>query len=344
MRKFFLHIVFAAALAVAARPYLAAAADASGTFVQLSPGTAKMSAAWAADFGQMKQIGIDTVIVQWSAEEGISYFTNDLPFAEFHTSIEAILRAAEQEGMGVYLGLQRDPRYWDHVTSRERVLKDYFEVRIAQNEKLQLEMLKRLGTRASWKGYYIPDEIDDINWRISEKTPIMRGYIARMSESLHANDDGRAILASAFYRMRTAPDVFASNLADLVGGSRLTRILVQDGLGAGISWKYAERYVPVYYEALARALATSGVSLGIVVEAFARASSPGEPFAAGPAAPERVGKQLEMAERHARQIVYFTFPNYIDPDLRSPAAATLYEALKASAASRQPAPEGADDD
>ncbi|MDA1088206.1 MAG: DUF4434 domain-containing protein [Verrucomicrobia bacterium] len=339
MRTLMHQLKLTALAALALLPQTLRAGESSGTLIQLNRDAAQLTAEdWAVDFEQMKAIGIDTAIIQWSAEEGISYFTNALAFVEVYPAIEGILEAATQKGIDVYLGLHHDSRYWDHVTGRARVLKDYFYVRVAQNEKLQLEMLKRFGTHDAFKGYYIPDEIDDINWRVSEKTPLMKNYLAKMSERLRANDKTREILVSAFYRMRTAPDVFASNLKELVGGSHVSSVLVQDGLGDGISWKYAERYVPIYYTMLAEAFRDSGVNLWIVIETFTRNSQPREPFAAGSADAARVQKQINLARPHASKLIYFTFPNYMDPDLDADAA-ELHGALSAAPEKKAPGTE-----
>jgi hypothetical protein len=98
--------------------------------------------------------------------------------------------------------------------------------------------------------------------------------------------------------------------------------------------------VPIYYKTLAEAFKDTGIEFGIVIEAFTRTSEQDEPFEAVAADGARVKKQIGMARPHANHLVYFTFPNYIDPD-QGAAAAKLHKALRATPRKKAPKKEPA---
>ena len=110
----------------------------TGTFLQLNRAMVSLSADdWSATLDKMKAIGINTIIIQWCAEEPISYFRNDLSFPEQHEVIERIFAAAGGKGFTFYLGLQNDPAYWQQIQKSENALREYFQIRVARNERLQ---------------------------------------------------------------------------------------------------------------------------------------------------------------------------------------------------------------
>ena len=208
-------------------------AQVSGTFIQLDRSTAVKSLTdWKTDLGQMKAVGIDTIIVQWTAERDLVYFSTnhtELAFSEWYTAVEKIFLAADNKGFHIYLGLQHDPNYWVEITAREVVLRDYFLVRVGQNARIQKALLQHFSKREDWKGYYIPDEVDDLTWRDTRKRHYMKSYLRHMTRHLHTNDPNRKVLVSTFFRGRTEPHLYASLLQDLMVDSGLDSVLVQDG-------------------------------------------------------------------------------------------------------------------
>jgi len=100
-------------------------------------------------------------------------------------------------------------------------------------------------------------------------------------------------------------------------------MLIQDGTGSGDS---NERYLPPYYAVIREGWKEKGTQLACVVETFKQVSTPDEPFAAVPASPARLRLQLRHAADFCKDIILFTFPDYVDPDL-GPEAAALYKEL-----------------
>jgi hypothetical protein len=327
-----------------------------GTFIQLTRNDAsKTEDDWRKDLGQVKEAGINTLIIQWSAQAPVLYTTaptNRLPrFTEQYPVLDRIFAAAGHLHLDVVLGLENDPEYWARIKARDRVLRDYFLVRVARNEELQKTLLEKFGDEPNWKGTYIPDEVDDLTWRAPDKMPFMKDYLSLMSRRLRVNDPDRRIGVSTFFRARTAPDIYARMLTELIRGASLDTVLVQDGIGIGDP---PQKYISIYFRELRKAWdqaasrgepaapasdtgkpdpsaqATRPVTLPAlwaVIELFEQTSPPNEPFSAQSADPERVNMQVQDARPYFDHLVYFTFLDYADPDTGEEAAA-LFNLLR----------------
>ncbi len=312
---------------VAWLPLGACVADAvRGSFIQLNRGHGSMSVGeWSADILQMQSAGINTLVVQWSAENDVAYFRADgLPYGEQYDVLERFFAAVRGTGVQVFLGLRHENHYWAQIQGRDLVVRDYMRLRVSQNEALQRALLQRFGNEPAWVGYYIPDEIDDLTWRETSRRLYLQQYLSMMGRLIRTHDATRQIGISAFFRVRSAPSVFADMLSACVSGSAIDCVMMQDG--AGENDPPAES-LSLYLDALSAARAEGRLpKLWYVIEAFRRTSSPAEPFAAAPAPPEQFSRQLRLASKGFEGIVLFTFPDYADPD-RGADARLLYKTL-----------------
>ena len=213
--------------------HAASAKEVSGTFIQLNRQSAAYSTAqWQALLTRMRAVGIDTLIIQWTAESPVLYFKDkDLAFKEQYDAIERLMEAARGMRFSIFLGLQNDPSFWKEITARDKALRDYFLVRQAQNERVQAALLKAFGKRDDWVGYYIPDEIDDLSWRDAGRRRFLEDYLRGTIRNLREHDAHRVIAISAFFRTRTAPEVIVRTLDALTADIGLDYLLLQDGAG-----------------------------------------------------------------------------------------------------------------
>ncbi len=322
-------ITFILAALLMARPARAAETrPVSGTFIQLNrQAAARSPEQWKALLTRMRAAGINTLIIQWTAETPVLYFKDrEMDFTEQFDVVERLLEAERGLRFSIFLGLQHDPAFWNEITARDKALRDYFLVRQAQNQRLQAALLKAFGQRDDWVGYYLPDEIDDLAWRDAARRKLFQDYLRQTVGSLRAHDSWRPVAISAFFRGRTAPGIAAANLAHLTAGTGLDTLLLQDGAGGGDP---PDDVLPLYYQALLKVLATKPEPWA-VVEAFRQTSAPDAPFAAKPAPADDFIRQLKAAAGFKRRIL-FSFPDYADPE-RGPEARALYQVLSGSSA------------
>ena len=296
----------------------------SGAFLQLNRQAAGQTAEqWKTLLTRMRAIGIDTLIVQWTAEAPVLYFKDqDLDFKEQFDTIERLMEAERGLRFSIFLGLQNDPAFWKEITARDKALRDYFLERQAQNERIQAALLKTFGQRDDWVGYYIPDEIDDLSWRDAGRRQLLKDYLHATVRSLRKHDTHRTIAISAFFRARTAPTAVAETWNALTADTGLDYLLLQDGAGNNDP---EDDVLPLYYQALLNLRREHAPELWAVLEAFRRTSGNAEPFAAQPAPPDDFGRQIRAAAGFKRRVL-FTFPDYVDPE-RGAAARALYQSL-----------------
>lgn len=284
----------------------------AGTFIQFNRENAALSAdEWREKLALIQAAGINQVIIQWSAENGLAYF-EPAPenFTETYPSLNYIFRAAEDKGMQVITGLTYDPHYWDRVPARNDILDVYFRVRNTQNLRLQEALLDVFDGHSSWTGYYISEEIDDINWRQPGRSDLMRQFLLRSGRIVRERDDIRDLYISAFFRKRTAPATFAHNMWNLTYDTGINSLWVQDGIGVEF---LGTPLIKPYYTSLQETFANSPPDVTIVVELFEQVSTDDEAFAAEPALPGRVRNQLMNASLLQRDLLVFSILDYADP-------------------------------
>ncbi len=299
-------------------------AGVSGAFIQFNRADAKRPVdQWQAMLGRMQAVGINTLVIQWTAAAAVLYFKDkDLDFKEQHDTLERLLQAAGGMNFSIFLGLQSDPSFWKEITARDKALRDYFLVRLAQNERLQQALLKTFKKQTNWTGYYIPDEIDDLSWRDPARGLLLKNYLRQTIQSLRRCDPDRPIAISAFGRVRTAPTLAAATLDGLTEGIGLDYLLIQDGAGGGDP---PDDVLPLYYQALLNCRRGRAPERWAVLEAFRQTSGNTEPFAAKPAPADDFGRQIRAAAGFKRRIL-FSFPEYADPE-RGAEAKALYQSL-----------------
>lgn len=285
-------------------------AEGEASFIQLSRGDVlKTVKDWEQDMALMQAIGIDTIIVQWTAFGDVLYIESDeLKYREQHPVIGKIMEAAAQKNMDVYLGLAADDLYWNNANLKKTNLEDYFLLRISVNSKLAKVLLKRFSDYKNWKGFYITEEIDDKTWRGRKAEQIIGYYLEFLSRKLKFLDREKEILISVFFRLRTEPEDFAQNMRDILSLTLVDKILLQDGVGVDAK---NLKFVHLYFEQMVYVFGEEKV--WGVLEAFKQTGKDSE-FMAEPALYSRVEKQLANLSKNCAKIVYFSFLDYMHPE------------------------------
>jgi hypothetical protein len=98
--------------------------------------------------------------------------------------------------------------------------------------------------------------------------------------------------------------------------------------------------VGLYFQELAAHWPTKGPDLWGIIEVFKQTSTDGEPFAAVPAAPDRVRRQIDSASRSFGHLVLFSFLDYMDPSRGGESAALYRGLLSPETAPKRAAPAG----
>lgn len=316
LRKFLL----TAACVLALAPPTTAADDAvscatqnaKSTFLQLWRSDAERTGKqWDARLSELRELGFNEIIVQWSTYGNVSFFPD--PRAEFETAacLELCIRAAARQGFRIQLGLQYDPDFWQHIDSSKPSTR-YLKQRL----KIITQSLDPLLAVSQWadpagttvKGWYISDEIDDVHWQDPQKQSVLAAYLKALSRQLTQKKDRWPIAISGFSNGALAPDQLALFWKRLLLATGIDTFLFQDGIGAA---KLMPADLPGYLSALANTLKGPQTTLGVVVELFEIKMAAPE-FQTQSAAFARIAHQLQLAAKYSqRDITVFSAPDHL---------------------------------
>jgi hypothetical protein len=303
----------------------------SGTFLQLSDAHANWTRdQWNALFGCFKQLSLSRIVVQWSTDDGGVYYPQSSIPTRRGAVIPTILEKADEAGISVLIGLAHDPTFWQRI-GRDPAL---VEVYLRRVEVRSAEIVRALAPLArdhhSFSGWYITEEIDDVNWVNQRARGALFDHLRALSRLLHDATPALPVAISGFSNGNLDPETFAQFWRDLVDQTKVDAVFFQDGVGAG---KLEIDEVPLYVEPLKKALAGHARELQVIVELFRQVDGApinSRPFAAVPASFDRVAQQLTVAARFSSTPLAFTIPDYMSPFGGSEAAALFDRFYRAS--------------
>lgn len=237
-----------------------------GTFIQLSEGHGRWSTAqWEDLFGDLRRLRLTRVVVQWSLAGDTAFYESAANGEVPNPPLETILRLADESRMSVLVGLAHDPEFWERI-AREPVLVEAYLRRLRlRSLSVARELTPRLAGSAAFVGWYLPEEVDDLNWLEPRRRGMMAAHLKEQADALHALTPGRTVAVSGYSRANCDPATLATLWKDLLAGSSLDLLLFQDGIGA---LNLDLDHLPSYLEALRDALHDRSTELGIVVEVF----------------------------------------------------------------------------
>jgi len=297
-----------------------------GTFIQLvDENAAWPESAWRSLFADLQKLGVRKLIVQWSVYEGKAFYASKHFTTVDTRPLETILALADAADLRVLVGLSHDPYYWISIQDQEK--RAYLLDRLRKNTKAAAELAPMVSQHRSFAGWYISEEIDDINWQPPVARDALVSYLQQTSAFLRAVSPPRTTISiSGFANAKTPPKELEALWSDLLARVRsLDRIYFQDGIGVG---KLDLSNVDRYYQAIKNATTKAGREFIPVVEVFRQTA--GEPltpgiFAAVPTELPKLLQQLQIARRYAAQPVVFGIAEYMTPG-RGDAARSLYHA------------------
>jgi hypothetical protein len=186
------------------------------------------------------------------------------------------------------------------------------------------ELAPRLVASAAFGGWYLSEEIDDLNWLEPRRRAILAAHLKEQAQALRELAPARTIAVSGYSRANCDPVALAGLWKDLLADSPLDLLLFQDGIGA---LNLDLDHLPLYLEALKGVVRERGRELAVVVEVFRQTGGPplDEGLFRAEAAPlDRVRRQLDIAGLHVAGRYAFSMPDYMRPSL-GPLSSELFD-------------------
>lgn len=171
---------------------------------------------------QLKIHQIDTVILQWSkygphhlwGTAGARWLKNGLP--------GNIIRRH------LIFGLYADPEFFAQLKLSDEQLEAYLNRLMLDNLSEASKVYSQFGTQI--KGWYLPAEIDDLNWQTPRRQQILAAHLQANVRALNQLTPGKPVYTSTFFGGFMKPKPYAEFLLKLQQESNVLW-LVQDGSG-----------------------------------------------------------------------------------------------------------------
>ncbi|MFN3402464.1 MAG: DUF4434 domain-containing protein [Cytophagaceae bacterium] len=307
----------------------------SGSFIQLwNDAGCKCGnwtqAQWESHMQQMKNACLDKIIVQYGVYGGHSWYSpSSLSFVTSRSqTLNRMFAAAQKIGIDIYLGLYFDET-WNH--SAKNQASTYSNI-LTKHQQVINEMHALFGSHSRFKGWYIPQEINDLEWQTTTNRNLLANWLRDVAAYAKGKNAAKKVIIAPFF----GPHRPADNLKAwwdyvLSVASGVDLIIPQDGVGT--TTKDVDVDIPHYFNAIKSACVARGRQFGATIETFQQTS--GWPinngtFAAVPASITRLRTQLWEAGRFAptENLFQFEYP-YMQPGL-STASQKLYDDYRLS--------------
>ena len=302
----------------------------TGTFVQLFGKDNWSEAQWDEFLTEIKDLGMNTLIVQYTAFKNaynnITWFNSANTFTATKSkhTLERVLASAQRKGIEVHIGLHFDDTYWYHQTDVVW-LQTQANYCIAIAEEIQAQF----GTHVAFKGWYIPHEPEPNAYNTDEKVRLFREhFVDRISNRLHQLNNKPVSIAAFWNSSLSTPEQLQHFMAEL-SKSNLQIIMLQDGVGAQ---HVTFNRLASYYEAAQRGLFEENKNYkGVFWSDLETFASPNGEYPFHPATFDRVKQQLETALSIPKVSKIVSFHYFDDMSTKSPHKAkadALREAYK----------------
>lgn len=286
-----------------------------GTFIQLLEDTHGQwsEKEWIDFFSYLKRLRISKLYLQWTVADTRSFFFSTTFQSVKTPPLETILRLAEQFEMKVNIGLIHDYEYWNQITKNSNQIKTYLD-NLLNRSKLAAKQITTIAKNyKSFNGWYITEEIDDINWKDDYKKELLFSYLERLSDSLEKLTPSYQIAISGFCNGLIEINEFYKFWNLLLKQTKINFVLFQDGIGTK---KLTFYNLPDYLATFKKAAIDNQREIGVIVEIFRQID--GYPinkknFRAVPANLYRINRQSELASKFSSNIIAFSVPDYMMP-------------------------------
>jgi uncharacterized protein DUF4434 len=297
---------------------------ATGAFIQLHAGFASKSAAWwQAELSAMKNVGMDTVVVNYVAYDNFYFYPTSVPGGSPFAvdAIENVLDAADGHGMDVFLGLHLDPDQFSTST---------FDLprNLAQGQAELSELWTRYGSHESMAGWYMPQEISDY---MAFYQPQLRNsilsYTKSMTDQAHTASE-LPMMISPYFGQNPNAAAYA-NWWDTTGlpQTGVDIVAMQDGVGTHRTTIEQSRAV---FQALEQVMRDHEVAFWANNESFNQIHGwpvDTQSWAATPTSIETFVAQIESTNPFVEKAITFEFSHYMSPQ-GTPATIALYQNYK----------------
>ncbi|RJE82831.1 DUF4434 domain-containing protein [Paenibacillus sp. 1011MAR3C5] len=208
----------------------------NGSFLQPELGDQWSNTQWEDEFQYMKEVGMDHLILQWSAntEFGTAVYPTTVTGLTQETSQDVVAKAlqmGEEYGLDIYIGLQLNHEWFANYTNNVAWLDE--EAGIAS--ELIEDLWNQYSSYDSFKGWYLSFEVDNWNLPDAASWQRMADFYNDVTTVAHTVSPGLPIMISPFYNVSGGlnPSGWQTMWNYILSRTDIDILALQDGIGAG---------------------------------------------------------------------------------------------------------------
>ena len=172
--------------AVAGDQNAAPAARLQGTFLQLTAAHGDWQPAdWTKLFGYIKELRLTQLVIQWTVYDDLAFFPAPEHQQVAQPPLSTIMHLADAAGMKVWVGLAHDPGFWEKIHRDPKLVGIYLRRVRLRDEAIAGRLAPQLRNHPSFRGWYIPEEVDDVNWQEAPAQEVLFAFLRDLTAFLH---------------------------------------------------------------------------------------------------------------------------------------------------------------
>ena len=200
----------------------------TGTFVDFWGKENWSKQEWENQFQEMKEIGMNTAIIQFVSYGDNTYFnsTNTFTAKKYPNALVSLLAAANAKEISVFIGLYFNEEYWDNQTNV-----DWLKLHADRCILIATEINSQFGKDPAFKGWYIPHEPEPNAYNSADLVAVLKdNLVNRISDKLHSFDS-KPVSIAAFFNSGLTSTTQLKNFMTELCKCNLQIIMLQDGVG-----------------------------------------------------------------------------------------------------------------
>lgn len=268
---------------------------------------------WKTELQKMKDACMNSIFIQYGIYDHISWYSpsSQSQVTTSYNTLNLLFQAAEEVGVKLHLGLYFDESW----NSANKSSSSTYSAIYTKHQSTIDELWSLFGNSSSFGGWYIPQEINDLEWQGSTEKNLLFSFINDVTNYAKSKDNSKPIAIAPFFNLWLTSDELASWYDELfTKATSLDQVYIQDGVG--ITLKDPDFHIPLYFSKLKPIFDQHAVELNMTLESFQQLT--GWPldegnFSAEPASWDRLKKQLWAAEKQGiNDVIQFSW-QYMQP-------------------------------
>lgn len=265
---------------------------------------------WDTEFSEMKDVGITTVIVQWTVDQDANqaYYPDPSTWYPQKTDMVGnIMQAAKDEGMkGVWLGLANTSAWQQYAGNST-----WLEQQAQDDETTADQLYKLYGSEIT--GFFVSDEVNDVLLNTPADVGPMTDFFSGLATYFHAHDGDLPVMESPTYQSHSISNTqFASDLATVMGSTDVLN--VQDSGGSGY---IIPSDISYWFSALKTQFAGTATEIWDDPDMYA--------VGGGPMPVSQLSADMQAAYGDVSSYSGFSFPTALDPAVVGQSVYNAYE-------------------